>query len=128
MKSINDRLEEGIGKDELLEAVNLIPNNARIKIRGNTLLVTFGDEMRTIGRVIEDAKEKEFEIWMEGFAITGNNAKAVRIATNIKGRTFTGAVKAYYKSHPDTNFNPDTLSVWGCKLYPTEGEARRSFG
>lgn len=129
MINIDTQLKVGISKDELLEAIGLIPNNARIKVKDGTLfVVTQDDRMKSIGEATNSIAERTFEIWMEGFMITGGGAKAVRITAGAKGRTFTEAVKSYYRTHPDSNFNPDTLSVWGCKLYPTETEARKAFG
>lgn len=71
------------------------------------------------------------EIWIEGFLITGSEGTPTRASFvgKSEGNTFREAVLNWHKNHPDaSSFNPQTLSYWGCQLYPTEGEARRSFG
>ena len=69
-------------------------------------------------------------IWMEGFLITGSEGTptTASFVGKCEGNSFREAVLNWYKNHPDASFNPQTLSYWGCQLYPTEGEARRSFG
>lgn len=68
-----------------------------------------------------------WDIWMEGFRVTGGEAEASKVGA-ADGETFRDACLAWFKAHPDPNFNPERLSVWGCRLYPTEAEARKGFG
>ncbi len=70
---------------------------------------------------------KTFEIWMEGYLITGGGGGASFVGS-ASGVTFHEAVLNWYKDHPNVNFNPETLTDWGCRLYPTYAEAKRAFG
>lgn len=72
---------------------------------------------------------KVYEIWMEGFCITGGRAQASYVGS-MEGESFEDAVKKWYAAHPERsfNFNPETLTDWGCGLFPDEASARRSFG
>ena len=75
--------------------------------------------------------KRKYDIWLEGYCITGNSAQAQRVATNIEARSFEDAVIKFARS-PDSegygNFDPNSLSFWGCRAYPTRGQAERSFG
>jgi hypothetical protein len=68
-----------------------------------------------------------YEIWREGFRIQGESGPAEQLGI-ASGKNFREAVLQWYEEHPDTNFNPDTLTFWGCNHYPTEQEARKTFG
>ena len=70
-----------------------------------------------------------FEIWSEGFSATGNSGTAQRWG-NAVGRTFKEACLEYSRGDAnfDNYFNLNRLTFWGCKLYPSEEEARKSFG
>lgn len=77
---------------------------------------------------------KTFEIWMEGFAATGQNSGASFHGTR-QGETFKEAVDAlmenWSKQKPKevkVNYNPKKLSYWGCRFYDNEVDARKSFG
>jgi len=73
-----------------------------------------------------------YNIWMEGFLCTGmeGTPAPASFVGQAEGNTFKEAVVNWYKNHPDRllNFNEEHLTDWGCRLYPSEGEARRSFG
>lgn len=68
---------------------------------------------------------KEYAIWVEGFSIQGESCRASKVAT-ITANSFEEACKKHYKN--DTLFDENTLTVWGCKLFDNEKEARKSFG
>ena len=71
-----------------------------------------------------------YEIWMEGFLVTGmeGTPAPASFVGKAEGIDFPDAVRNWYNNHPTGNFNPETLSDWGCRLFPNEQEARRSFG
>lgn len=73
------------------------------------------------------APKDNWEIWSEGFRITGGWSGANYIG-HMKGKTFKEAILNWFEMWPDPSFNAETLTLWGCSLYPTEQEARKSFG
>jgi hypothetical protein len=72
-----------------------------------------------------------YEIWSEGFRATGESGEA-RLEGIIEADTFLeacdklAAIKEWDKR--PGYYNRDHLTVWGCRLFTSEGEARRSFG
>lgn len=96
---------------------------------------------------------KEFEIWIEGFAVTGNSAPASYIG-KAEGETFNDACANFRYPHDiisdwdgkiiirkDSPLSIDVnsdgtprlthegyFSSWACSYYPTEEQARKAFG
>lgn len=74
--------------------------------------------------------EKEFEIWMSGFAVTGQSQGASFIGIS-KGKTFKKACEDYKDADGEKlkldNY-PGRPSIWACELYDNEKDARKSFG
>jgi hypothetical protein len=86
---------------------------------------------------------KEFEIWCEGYAATGERGAANKVGTGI-GKTFDEAVKDYMSKHPNHgieengrnrymseewyNNRKSNWNIWACNLYDNEADARKSFG
>lgn len=68
-----------------------------------------------------------YQIWMEGFNITGGQAGASYVGS-MEGKDFRDAVINWYDQHPDINFNAEHLSYWGCGLFSNEAQARQTFG
>ncbi len=70
-----------------------------------------------------------FDIWMEGFRLSGEEeAGTASFVGRAEGNTFREAVLNWYKEHPNPNFSSEHLTDWGCRLYATEAEARKTFG
>lgn len=70
-----------------------------------------------------------YEIWIEGFVISGGYGHATLLGTS-EGQDFKDAVCKWYDAHPIRlfNFNAENLTDWGCGLFPTEAEAKKRFG
>ena len=86
---------------------------------------------------------KEYEIWMEGYSATGEHSPAHLIGKAI-GETFEAACKNF--EEPEDGFRIDGVkykskgdklkldehypypSIWACRLYDNEIDARKSFG
>ena len=84
-----------------------------------------------------------YEIWMEGFSVTGQYKTAQKIGEGI-GNNFDEAVKDYMTKNKDHGIEiNDRLSyvsenayknrrsnynIWGCSLFDNEQEAIKSFG
>jgi hypothetical protein len=71
---------------------------------------------------------KTFDIWCEGYSVTGQEEKARKVAERVEGETFVDACWSWFKSHSDLHYDPEQNTAWGCQLFPTEAEARKSFG
>lgn len=68
---------------------------------------------------------KEYDIWMEGFEVTGMYAPASFVGT-IEANSFKEACQKVFNGNP--NYNSKYNSFWGCNLYDNESDARKSFG
>lgn len=73
----------------------------------------------------------KYKIWSEGWRATGNNEPA-RLLDEIEAGTFDSAVEKYLKKNPseiklyfyDGNYH----SIWGCRLFDNEKDARKFNG
>lgn len=70
-----------------------------------------------------------FEIWIEGYAATGEHGIAQHLGT-YQGETFPEACQAAMKDKEwDMEYyNPANNSYWACRFYDNEPDARKSFG
>lgn len=71
-----------------------------------------------------------FEVWAEGYAVTGEHGPAQLIGT-AEAPTFAEACQAVMADKEERlwgRFDPERLTLWGCRLFRTATEARRSFG
>jgi len=66
-----------------------------------------------------------YDIWREGYRCSGNESKAEYVVT-ILASSFKEACRIHYSL--DRDFDIERLTVWGCRLYSTEEEARASYG
>lgn len=67
----------------------------------------------------------EFEVWSEGYVITGNSGQA-HMMGKIKANSFQEACDKLLLN--DKYYNSERLSYWGCKLYDNRADASKSFG
>lgn len=73
---------------------------------------------------------KEWEVWTEGFMVTGNTEVA-QFHGKFKGRNFREAVLQYKNSvskETQSFIDLDRMSYWGCRFFDNERDARKSFG
>ena len=72
---------------------------------------------------------KVFEIWAEGYVITGNESDAT-LLRKIEAPSFKAACDKLALDDEDfaKHYEPDTLRYWGCALFDNEADARKSFG
>ena len=66
-----------------------------------------------------------YEVWEEGYAATGEGGPAGLVG-RVKARTFAEACDKLCGSK--SSYNSERLSVWGCRLFDNEFDARRSSG
>jgi hypothetical protein len=79
---------------------------------------------------------RTFEIWSEGYLCTGMEGIPARAQLHGKaeGSTFDEAVEKFVASRPEKvrsywSRSPDgRWSMWGCRVYDNEKEARETFG
>ena len=69
--------------------------------------------------------EKIFEIWSEGYIITGGSGTA-QLHDKIKANSFKEACDILFNG--DQFYNPKNLTYWGCRLFDNETDARKAFG
>jgi hypothetical protein len=67
----------------------------------------------------------KFQIWMEGYAATGESAPACFV-TSVEAPTFQEACNKHYEG--DDVYDAERLTYWGCKLYDNSSDARELFG
>jgi len=72
---------------------------------------------------------RRYDIWSEGYRVTGNSAGAELVATS-SGYSFRDAVDAYAKKYPAfaRYYDRERMTYWGCRLFDNEEDARKSFG
>lgn len=72
---------------------------------------------------------KLFEIWSEGYRVTGEQGKAVYIG-EAKGIDFKDACKnlKLLSTSFAKYYDEDKNTFWGCNLFDNEDQARVSFG
>lgn len=68
--------------------------------------------------------KSDYEVWMGGYSATGEHSKAKFIG-KVKAETFQKACDFHYIDNPA--YDRDKLSVWGCRLFNNENDARKSF-
>lgn len=74
-------------------------------------------------------KSKTWNVWSEGYACTGESAKA-QFLGEFEAPTFKQAIiRAMKEKEWDmSQFDEENLTYWGCSFYPTEKQARKYFG
>lgn len=70
-----------------------------------------------------------FEIWSEGYVVTGNSAGAYYHGS-IRAETFREACIKFAEQNSEFKkyFDSDKMTYWGCKLFNNGTDARKSFG
>lgn len=105
-------------------------------------------DAKLLNRWLVDTFEKEkgprvFEIWMEGYAATGEHSPAQKVGEGL-GNTFDEAVRDYmngtlnhgieenkrsgYTTEEAYNNRRSNWNIWACMLFDNEKDARKSFG
>lgn len=82
---------------------------------------------------------KTWEIWAEGYAATGESGtanlmatiqadnfdEAVELMLQKKERTDWPTIRQWYDYRPD---RPQKHTIWACRLFDNETDARQTFG
>ena len=73
---------------------------------------------------------KTYEIYMEGFATTGQSGGAEFVAS-VQANCFKEACEKHYSDKGSAyyyNYNKEHNTYWGCELFQTLHKAQRRFG
>lgn len=75
---------------------------------------------------------KSFNIWTEGFAVTGESGKA-QYHGNYKGKTFKDAVQNFKDNATMDEssrkcIDVENMNFWGCRFFDNKNDASKSFG
>jgi len=100
-----------------------------------------GNKTRTATNSIR--VEKEFDIWMEGYAVNEDHGIARRIGRGF-GNTFDEAIKDYISKNPNHGIKENkrnryisskcyqnrrsNWNIWACNLFDNETDARKLCG
>lgn len=69
--------------------------------------------------------ENTYEIWSEGYRITGNSSGATYHGTE-KASSFAEACDKFFIE--DEYYRSSTLTYWACRLFDNEEDARKNYG
>ena len=101
---------------------------------GETTAFLTALEMRALRRIpgvkvrVLRCVEREFEVWSEGFAATGERGGAHLLGT-ASAYTFREACSKVAETLSDPGlYDSESLTYWACKLFDNVADARRSFG
>lgn len=74
---------------------------------------------------------RDYEIWLEGYAVSGQHGTAVKIGT-VAAESFQEACDSLLKRPGQRErfggYDSERLTVWGCELFDNETDARKSYG
>jgi len=73
-------------------------------------------------------KAKKYEIWSEGYRVTGGSSGARLHGTEIATSFKEACVKHMDNDEDRKYFDEDRVIYWGCRLYDNESDARKTFG
>jgi hypothetical protein len=84
----------------------------------------------------EETKMNKYEVWSEGFRATGEHGTAYCHGTVTADTFENGVIKLIGNQLDKDEKQPDgysrrysgRLSVWACRIFDNEKEARESFG
>ena len=69
-----------------------------------------------------------WDIWIEGYSSTGTSCTAQCLMRGVWAETFKEACNIAARNMNFGDLDNEPLSVWGCRLYDNEADARKSFG
>ncbi len=66
-----------------------------------------------------------FEVWTEGFIVPEAHGYAYKLGT-YEGDSFLEVCQREFGNRRD--YNAEYNSIWGCRLFDNETDARKAFG
>lgn len=74
-------------------------------------------------------EEKTYEVWLEGYSITGNSSTATFLGSAVAASFREATIAACKTNAIDYDERDDgTLHFWGMRFFDNETDARKSFG
>lgn len=87
-----------------------------------------GRERESVIYTEEDDPDEKWEVWSEGYVATGQRSDAQFMGYGF-GATFKEAcAELAQRERWGSLYNKERNTHWGCRLFRTEAEARKSFG
>lgn len=76
-------------------------------------------------------EKKKWNLWMEGYDFVGilaSGRNEARFYGTVEAETFVKACDEFFKN--ENSYRSDSVrpSVWGCRLFDNETDARKSYG
>lgn len=75
-----------------------------------------------------------YQVWTEGYSATGDFSKAILHGT-VESYSFKDACDSLFAGNPEFNghkgqstYSSENLTLWGCRLFDNEIDARKAFG
>lgn len=97
----------------------------------NIVSVIAGEELKFTEPDQEASFMKSYDLWSEGYCITGGSSKAI-FHGKFNGKTFKDAILSFKKSLTDEYsikcVDVEGMKYWGCSFFDNEADARKSFG
>ena len=72
-----------------------------------------------------------WDIWVEGYAATGQTGSHQMMAKGVEADTFKEAVIKFSKTEEAEgygHFNEERPTFWGCRVFDNHKDASKSFG
>lgn len=67
-------------------------------------------------------------VWMEGYQCTGESSKAQLVGIVYEVDSFKAACEKLAEQLPERSWGADRSTIWGCRLFDNEADARKSYG
>lgn len=69
-----------------------------------------------------------YEVWVEGYATTGQPAPASCLGAAVADTFEAACAKVAWRNNWGADYDPVKNTFWGCHLFDNAVDARRSFG
>ena len=73
----------------------------------------------------KESNDPTWTVWREGYRATGAEEKA-HLAGTLVAKSFFEACEKLFENN--ANYDSERNTLWGCKLFDNEIDARRFFG
>ena len=112
------------------------PNAAKLlREKQSSTTTTACLDAKTKGELINASRANgtpyttKYDVWIEGYAATGERGTAQKLAEGVKADSFKQACEFYADQFIEGGcYDPGRNTYWGCRLFDNEEDARKSFG
>lgn len=145
-RKVRQRLSEATMIIQTIKALDCWSNGISISKHDPDFFVVFSKEIdlllnamtNTAPQAVEMVREiigfpnapKEYQVWREGYSATGDTQPAALVGTAMatSWQEARDMVYAQQSEADQRHWNKFKTTIWGCRLFRTEEEARKSFG